>query len=637
MEEEQESNVLHFEPSAYLQRLIGRELISSEYIAVAELVKNAYDAGATEVVVELQRQTPQKMVISDNGTGMSLGEFKRLWMRPGYSEKLESGRAADRPLLGEKGIGRFAADRLARRLTVVTKKVLEDDALVVEFDWDEFGDRTRKMRDVPIGYVRIHDSELGELRSGTRLELEELRKEWNNTDWRRLRHELQSLVSPFKAVRAFKVIPNAEGWVSGEVKSVFEAQPGYYYTFSLTRGGYLRWKLSRPARVAKSLDKPAETAKRKKYGTSSFGPIRGAFYYVNRPGSLTKRGFESGVGIYRDGFRVEPYGRPADDWLEVKSRKAKRHGHAPITPSRLFGFVEITRAENPELKDVTNREGLLESPQFAAFRDFVVERFNHFAGMVEQDKDKLESTSAAFRAQQARMKRETRSQAFAEMASQLAHQLRQPLSHIRTSSANLRYWLERAGHLNDTIEQFTDGIERNVRRMDDDIASLSRVAKGLQDKPVEFDLASFVAEVAEKHRADFEQSGISLNLVGCEHGAKVVFSRVALGFILDNFLANALRAASDSEIDSPRVVLKVDQLPGKTYRVVVIDNGKGVPRALQDKLFHTSIVSESGQGAGLAWSRVWAEEYGGRVGHEEVQPSGAAFFLSIRQEEFIVR
>ena len=629
MEENKEGNVLHFEASAYLQRLIGRELISTEYVAVAELVKNAYDAGARNVVIELKKEPPQGMVISDNGAGMSLEEFGRLWMMPGYSEKPQATAKPHRPLLGEKGIGRFAADKAARRLTVVTKKVLEEDALVVEFDWDEFDDRATRMRDIPILYSHRPDSELAEYRSGTRLELSDLRKEWNRSDWRRLRGELQTLVSPFKSVPGFKIIANAEGWESGEVKSVFEAQQGYHYAFSLTRGRFLTWKLQRPARVAKSLEKATEEKGRKKYGATSFGPVRGEFYYVDRPGSLKKQGFEPGIRVYRDGFRVEPYGRSGDDWLQVKSRKASRHGHAAISPSRLFGFVEITSADNAGLKDVTNREGLLDSREFAAFHKFVLDRFTGFSETVQREKDDLEATDPAIEAQRKGMKRETRSQAFADMASQLAHQLRDPLNNIKTSSTNLADWLARDGRLDPAAQDLTRRIDRNVDRMDDHITSLRKVALGLREGAAEFDLGACVQLITDRHQPNFAQKGVNLQVAGREDAPKVVFGQLALEFILDNFLGNALVAASDPEVDHGTVVVEVENRPRKGHRVVVRDNGKGVLRELEDQLFMDFIRSNQGQGEGLYWSRVQAEEYGGVLGYESVEPSGAAFFVQL--------
>ncbi len=632
-EKEQGDQTLHFEPSAYLQRLLGRELISNEYIAVAELVKNGYDAGATEVVIELSRDVPQSLVISDNGTGMSLEEFNRLWMVPGYSEKTEHGKAAGRPLLGEKGIGRFAADKLARVLRVVTKKAGDEDALCVTFDWADFEDRTVMMRDVDIPYTRLSDPDLGRYRSGTRLELEELRKQWDRKDWQNLQKELGGLVTPFRTVRRFRIVADAEGWRSGEVSSPFATQAGYTYAFSLSKGGRITRRISRPRRSVQKLGRPAEETSRRMYGTTSFGPVRATFYYVDSARSLKRAGFEPGVAIYRDGFRVEPYGREDDDWLKIKTRKASRHGHAPITPSRLFGFVEITRDENPDLKDVTNREGLLDTPEFMDFLKFVRDEFQRLATVVERDKEELDTTSKSYEAQQAQAMRQTRAQAFAEMAVQLAHQLRQPLNHIRGSSTNLRDWLEQRGPLDQFVRQSTDRIERNVMRMNESITNLSKVARGLGDRVVELDLGAFVKEEISKHRDDFEQSGVTLQLVNCEDGHTVKFSRMTLGMILDNFLTNALRAAAKADRLPGSVTVKIEQLAESKYRLEVTDNGKGVAAEHRDKLFEKFIRSEYGFGMGLVWSRICAVQHGGHVGYVDAEPSGATFFVLLEQKE----
>jgi len=634
MEGEQENQTLQFEPSAYLQRLLGRELISNEYMAVAELVKNAYDAGATEVVVELERNDPQRLIISDNGVGMSLEEFERLWMVPGYSEKIESGNAAGRPLLGEKGIGRFAADKLARKLRVVTKKVGEEDALYVEFDWAEFEDRTKMMRDISIPYFRRQDSELGEYRSGTRLELEELRKEWDRKDWRSLRKELRSLVTPFRMVRGFKIIANAEGWESGEVRSPFEAQEGYKYTFSLSKGGRITRKLSRPRRVAKKLGKQVEETKRSTYGTSSFGPIKGAFYYVDHPRSLTRQGFEPGVAVYRDGFRVEPYGRSDDDWLGVKSWKAKRHGHAPITPSRLFGFVEITQDENPKLKDVTNREGLLDTPEFAQFRDFVKDEFKYFARIVEQEKEELEPESKAYEAQRARVARAVRQRTFAEIASQLAHQLRQPLEVIGLEAGTLEAWLKKRQLLDDEVLKATRNIKLSVEDINDHVTLMRRRAQCSKAPIVQFDVCEWIQEKLESLKRQCDAKGVTVQLQRCQEECVVTFSREALGFVLDNFLQNALNAVADIDDRPKEIVASVKRTKDGAYRVTVQDNGKGVPVQYRDRILKEAVPSQTGgTGFGLLYARDVIEENGGRLGFESLEPFGTSFYVEFKDQE----
>lgn len=621
---------LHFEPTAYIQRLFGRDLISSDTVAVAELVKNAYDAGAHEVIVTLNKDEPQKITISDNGRGMSLAEFRRVWMRPGYSEKTIKDKKTKRPYLGEKGIGRFAADKLANKLTVITKKVSESDALLVNFDWSEFDNRKKNLQDIAINYLQKRDAELTLGHSGTRLELNELRKEWNLGHWNRLRQELQRLIVPSGKVFKFKIVASVEGvdtkgWDSGEIKSKFKAEDEYEYVFTLSKAGNLTWSLSRPKRITKEIKtKSVESGVSK--AENIFGFVAGRFYYVEASRTILKHGYKAGVGIYRDGFRVAPYGEEDNDWLKVKSTKASKQGHAPINPSQLFGFVEISRQNNPKLNDVTNREGIQESEEFEAFQKFIKGQFDHFAGIIENDNDRL-PLSPTIQAQQQQKKRQTRAQAFAQMASQLAHQLRQPLNHIRMSSTNLTDRLEIAGTPDPVINGLTEMIQRNILRMNENITSLSKVAQGLRDQIVEFDLVDFVNNLVSTHQANFEQEGVRLELDIIGNNKKAKYGRVALEFILENFLTNAFRAASETDDPSGgKVTIKVEEILDGKHKIVVMDNGRGIPDTHVKKLFNEIIPNAEGDGTGLVWSRIWAEEYGGGVGFED-QSTGAAFYL----------
>ena len=119
MQKERQGKRLRFEASAKLHRLLGRDLLPDDYSAVEELVKNAYDSNATEVTLTIVRSSGSQKAeieIRDNGWGLSLEEFRRVWMWAGYSEKTaEPLPTTGRVQVGEKGIGRFAADKLGER------------------------------------------------------------------------------------------------------------------------------------------------------------------------------------------------------------------------------------------------------------------------------------------------------------------------------------------------------------------------------------------------------------------------------------------------------------------------------------------------------------------------------------------
>lgn len=78
------SDTLEFKVGSYLKNIIGRDLITDDYIAVFELVKNSYDAHAKNVVITFE---DDKIIIADNGKGMSLKDLVDKWLFVAYSAK----------------------------------------------------------------------------------------------------------------------------------------------------------------------------------------------------------------------------------------------------------------------------------------------------------------------------------------------------------------------------------------------------------------------------------------------------------------------------------------------------------------------------------------------------------------------
>ncbi len=138
---------------------LGRELISSDTVALAELVKNSYDAGASLVLVRISGEidadgaiTPDTGTISvlDDGHGMDEERITGTWLEPATSfrnerDPLQNGRR----VLGEKGVGRFAAAKLGD-LMHLTSKVADGEEVRLVLDWRDFDDDSKYLEDIAL-------------------------------------------------------------------------------------------------------------------------------------------------------------------------------------------------------------------------------------------------------------------------------------------------------------------------------------------------------------------------------------------------------------------------------------------------------------------------------------------------------
>jgi HSP90 family molecular chaperone len=144
-------------PRARLIKTIGEELISSDIVALLELVKNSYDADATIIVIEFNgrvviekdgKKEIRKIIkegssvqVYDDGTGMTLDTIKEAWMEPATISKKGSikSEGKKRRYTGEKGIGRFSSAKLSSQLEIITR-FESDTEVVADFNWKEFED-----------------------------------------------------------------------------------------------------------------------------------------------------------------------------------------------------------------------------------------------------------------------------------------------------------------------------------------------------------------------------------------------------------------------------------------------------------------------------------------------------------------
>ena len=147
MLQEQDMDELTFRVSTGLKSILGQDLITSDNIAILELVKNSYDAHATKVLITFEENA---ITISDNGKGMTLNDIQNKWLFVGYSAKSDGTEDASyrskfkRNFAGAKGIGRISCDRLGSEVWLTTKSEYSSTVEVIHVDWNKFEKSLKK-------------------------------------------------------------------------------------------------------------------------------------------------------------------------------------------------------------------------------------------------------------------------------------------------------------------------------------------------------------------------------------------------------------------------------------------------------------------------------------------------------------
>ena len=388
-------NQLQFKISAALKNIIGSDLISDDFIAVFELVKNSYDAHATKVEIEfLNINSPSaKILIKDNGKGMNYDDLLNKWLFVAYSAKKE-GTEEDgydyrnrikvkRAYAGAKGIGRFSCDRLGRNLYLET---LKDEpnakAEVLYTDWDKFeGDIKDEFVNISVLHETKSQSSYN-INHGTVLEISELKSDWDRQKFLSLKDALAKLINPNTRTKddVFEIILNVPEQiendneqssyseiVNGKVQNlIFETLEikttkiqsivsdkslGIIET-SLFEGGKLVYKIT------------------EKNSYQNLHNVESELYYLNQSAksTFTRRmnvqPVEYGhVFVYKNGLRIYPYGERGEDPFKMDNRKAQGYSRY-IGTREILGFISVNEP-NDNLKETSSRgDGFIKTKDY---------------------------------------------------------------------------------------------------------------------------------------------------------------------------------------------------------------------------------------------------------------------------------
>lgn len=386
-----------FKFSPRFSQLIGRQLISNPVVAVSELVKNSYDADADniEVIFNQLATDDSTLCIIDDGDGMAYEDIINKWLMVGTDNKVHNPfTSKGRRKLGEKGIGRFSVERLARNLILETTRKGEDFKLQLSIDWDFYEKQSGEFSDIK---HQIYKSSCDINKNGTRILLKGLRDNWGQDALDQLRKEL-NLIRPIDINKiSFKkyLFPgdNVNIYLSAEEFGIKNKalDLGFIYYYQAHLFGEIKGDGSAKIRVvikpiisadSTFVDESYEYLPESKEINVACGPLSyEVFVFIRdrrlyRSLDIERQKFDdllaaySGVKIYRDGFRILPFGDPDNDWLELNAKRAGSPEFR-ITTNSAVGIVYITRDKNPGLQDVLNRENMYDTQEFASLKNFV--------------------------------------------------------------------------------------------------------------------------------------------------------------------------------------------------------------------------------------------------------------------------
>ncbi|WP_122418506.1 sensor histidine kinase [Pseudomonas viridiflava] len=698
---------LKFRPRARIIRTIGDRLISGPEAAVIELVKNSYDADASMVRITFLPSLQNELgsiLFEDDGHGMTLQDIQEKWMEPATSDKkLRKESPRGRNLLGSKGIGRFAAARLGRRLQLTSVAKLNsfsehdvfEKTIIPSLDWDVF-EQTRYLDDVSFAV----ETSVTTGPSGTQLLISSLRDTWAEASVIRLYHELRRLVSPVdsgaeKTFRIFLDVSNctiAECGFDGaalfelsgkndntycepyEVKpfpmldacdyavdGIFDENGVFDGTMTIRIAGMESEpiKLSVPLKEGEDpcgvcfvqlsiFDREAESIRStaKKAGFGHLG-VRDARKLLDGV---------AGIAIYREGFRIRPYGDGENDWLTLDAKRVQ-NPTMKIGRNQVAGSVNIDDENASQLLERSSREGLEENGSFRRLQSLILtllaeiveprRRNYRFASGLEKRKQSgfrdvigqaelswarpiIEKLPEKERPEAQKLlnresgrlitqlkeldERQAKLEAQVTLGSiigEVMHQGNTPLAFIETEVARLQqWWPSLFENTQDSIEDRADvpkilnGMSVSAALLRVLFKALSPLAGASRGEPQTYRVREVLDETLYLFASKAVAAGVRFNIDPKISELSVIGYHQDLATALTNLVDNAIHWLSYHSIVLPKLDFTVDDTASDKVKIFVHDNGNGVPEEYKGELFDVGFTRKlNGTGLGLSIAR----------------------------------
>lgn len=726
---------------------LGAELISSDAIALFELIKNASDAGSSHVdisvvvrlnnwpgsfcqlidAVELgidepatlrnelikhhnpvgkhvvrwlekvrEAETADELCrlarranyirIADTGHGMSLADLKDVYLTVGTPNRfLEKKANTDnsRKIQGEKGLGRLSAMRLGEILKVETTRAKETHWNLLRIDWKRFGENLEEMlSDIKVTPQEGEEKDKPSI-SGTTITIYDLRAQWDSKRLRDYADEsLNRITDPFSKKPLFKVNLHfndtpifAEAMDTDYLKMAHAKVSAEFIVEGtalkpeLTLRGVVDYKVGDQVRTntfnIDDLTHLLATAGVSAGAGWNLGSFSMRGYWFNRQalrqvkpnGPLIVKwvnAWAGGLMLFRDGFRVHPYGGPDDDWLDL-DRKALASGGYKMNRRQIVGKVDIKNADNPRLIDQTNREGLRDCPEKTALtallkhilevqmRAFMNEiekerrraldlNIEELTARAAEEREKLEKNFTLLKRKHEVILEETpiiraMDEAIEELESVLARAneaadeangAREQLVHLaglglmvemlahelnRSTQYALGALAEVQNQSNPVFDSALKTLELQLKTLSKRLRSLDPATTSGRNRKETFDLVQTVHDIVAGHQAEFERHHIKCRVSPSESAASINVKMVKgmIVQVLENLLSNSLYwVKQHSKVKDnyhPWIEIEIDRHEGELR---ITDNGPGVLESIKPRLFTPFFTTKPpGHGKGL--------------------------------------
>lgn len=679
--------MMHFKFSPKILDRLGEELVPNPDQGIIELVKNSYDADATECTVKLVNTSAigGSIIISDNGVGMDINAISEGWLVLGRSKKdANEITPLGRLPVGNKGLGRLASLQQGSQVILKTRPKNEPGVeYSLTINWHDFQEAD-VVEDIAFDVQKSSTNE----RQGTDIKINNLKNIFSRRDIKRLARELLLLADPFDSNIAFRpqlIAPEFPDIAKQVNDSYFENAEyrleAHINSQGIAEAKLLDWKgdLLFHAEHQDITQEPSYKTSPAKFELWIFLLNPQNFSAKNSSVSATVvRKWLAEVGnvhLYHRNLRVKPYGDQGDDWLKLNYARARNPEVRPST-STVIGRVIVNDPDN-KLIQKTDRLGFIENEAFLELKRFTADVLDWIAKqrlktienkreIVKQQsshkvtvaKAKIEEVIKAEVPEESRKNVLKVVQQYESAKEDETKVLREDLQLYRslaTAGTTAAVFAHESGKPVTLIDKIAKRIEQKGKKglkekyqelLEEPVEKLYKIAKSLlrfSNFPLQLlkrekrrtgvvDIHNVIDDIVELFQPFFDDGKIEVEQKKVDGKPCIYGSTALLEAIVTNLLTNTINAfnVEGGRNEGRKVIISTETTEGYV-QLKVLDNGLGIRDIKLDEIWLPGqTTKQGGTGLGLTIVKDSVSDLGGKIqAIKNGELSGAEFVIEL--------